>query len=182
MFRLDRKDTALVVIDIQERLTPAMNQEEYGELKNNVIRLSKGFTMMDMPVVATQQYTKGLGGTDAEIIAEIKSDYVEKTTFSCCGEKSFIETLKNQGVKTVVVTGMETHVCVLQTVIDLLDAGFNVHVAADAVCSRSAFNRDVALRYMEKAGAVITVTETVLFQLVGDAKDENFKAVSKLVK
>jgi len=181
MFMLNKEDTALVVIDVQERLVAAMEQDIYEDMLDNTSKLVKGSNILNVPVFATQQYTKGLGDTVAELRADIE-DYIEKVSFSCCGEQSFRDELKKTGAKTVVVAGMETHVCVLQTVLDLLDDGYNVHVAADAVCSRSDFNWEVALDMMSKAGAVITSSEAVLFMLLKRADTPEFKEISKLVK
>jgi len=181
MFKLKKEDTALAVIDVQEKLIVAMDEEIYADMLSNSMKLVKGAKILGMPVVCTQQYTKGLGNTVAEL-AENIDGYIEKVSFSCCGEDSFVKTLKEKGVKNVVVAGMETHVCVLQTVLDLLSEGFNVHVAADAVCSRSDFNWQVALDMMSQAGAVITCAETVLFMLLEKAGTPEFKEISKLVK
>ena len=181
MFKITKENTAIAVIDIQERLVVAMGQEIYADMLSNTVKLVKGANILDVPVIATQQYTKGLGSTVSELAGDIE-EYVEKVSFSCCGEDSFKQTLKDKGIKNVVVTGMETHVCVLQTVLDLLEDGYNVHVAADAVCSRSDFNWEIALGMMEKAGAVITCAEAVLFMMLGKAGTPEFKEISKIVK
>lgn len=182
MFILKKKTTALVVIDIQERLIKAMDAEVLKKVTENTSRLIKGAGVLGIKTICTQQYTKGLGGTIPELKELLKEEHIEKTDFSCCGEQSFVDALKNAGVKNVVLAGMETHVCVLQTALDLLNAGFGVHVAADAVCSRSKFNWHTALNLMSSAGAVITVTETVLFQLVKRAGTPEFKEISNIVK
>jgi nicotinamidase-related amidase len=181
MFKLTKGDTAVAVIDVQEKLVVAMDEVVYEDMLSNTVKLVKGAKVLGIPVIATQQYTKGLGATVKELAGDIDG-HVEKVTFSCCGEPSFNEQLKAKGIKNVVITGMETHVCVLQTVLDLLEAGYNVHVAADAVCSRSDFNWQIALDMMEKAGAVITCAEAVLFMLLGQAGTPEFKEISKLVK
>lgn len=181
MFKLKKEDTALVVIDVQERLVVAMDPEIYADMLSNTVKLVKGAKVLGIPVICTEQYPKGIGHTVPELSEEIDGA-IEKISFSCCGEESFTKALKDKGIKSVVITGMETHVCVLQTVLDLLEDGFNVHVAADAACSRSDFNWEIALGMMEKAGAVITCAETVLFMLLGKAGTPEFKEVSKLVK
>jgi len=181
MFKLTKEDTAVAVIDVQEKLVVAMDEDVYDDMLSNTVKLVKGARVLGLPVIATQQYTRGLGATVKELAEDIEG-HVEKVTFSCCGEPSFNEQLKAKGIKNIVITGMETHVCVLQTVLDLLDAGYNVHVAADAVCSRSEFNWQIALDMMEKAGAVITCAESVLFMLLGQAGTPEFKEISKLVK
>jgi nicotinamidase-related amidase len=182
MFKLKNDDTALVVVDVQEKLVKAMDEDIYADLLANTSILVKGFNVLSAPVFATQQYTKGLGETVAELSGDIKEPAIEKATFSCCGEPDFVEKLKANNIKNVVLTGMETHVCVLQTALDLLEAGYNVHVAADSVCSRSDFNWEMGLGMMEKAGAVITCAETVLFQMLGKAGSPEFKEISKLIK
>jgi nicotinamidase-related amidase len=182
MFKISRENTALVVVDVQERLVTAMDSKVYERIRNNIVKLIKGCKVLNVPIIVTQQYTKGIGGTVSEIVEEAGSEYIEKMSFSCCGEQSFVDALRRKGIKNVILTGMETHVCVLQTAIDLIEAGFNVHVVADAVCSRAKFNWEVGLRYMEKAGAVVSVTEITLFQLLKVSGTPEFKEVSKLIK
>ena len=145
-----------------------------------LIRLAK---LHDVPIVFTQQYTRGLGPTVEAIAGQLEGiTHVEKVSFSCCGEEPFNRTLDSLGRRKVVLTGMETHVCVLQTAVDLLDAGYTIHVPWDAVCSRSDGNRDAGLRFMERAGAVITSSETVAFQILGRAGTPEFKEISSLLK
>ncbi len=182
MFKLSKENTLLVVIDIQEKLAPVMNQDAFLVAKENVKRLISGFNILDLPVVATQQYTKGLGDTISELKDLIKNEHIEKMTFSCCGEPTFLEFLNKNNIKNVVITGMETHICVLQTALDLLEEKFNVFVVKDAVVSRETMNWETGVEYMRQAGAVITVTETVLFQLLGKSGSPEFKAISKLIK
>jgi nicotinamidase-related amidase len=182
-FNLDKKKTALLIIDVQEKLYPVMDEKVYGKVKKNIINLVKGANKLNVPVFYTQQYTKGLGETDPDIKTELsEATFYEKTAFSCCGEQSFSDDFLKKDFESVIVTGMETHICVLQTVVDLVAAGFAVHVAADAVCSRDKFNWKFALEYMKDAGGISTVTETVLFQLLGKAGTEEFKYISKLIK
>jgi nicotinamidase-related amidase len=182
MFKLTKENTLLVVIDIQEKLAPVMNQEALSKAKENVKRLINGFNILNLPVVATQQYTKGLGNTIPELKELIHSEAIEKLTFSCCGEPSFLEYISKENFKNIVITGMETHICVLQTAIDLLEKGLNVFVVKDAVVSREKMNWQVGIDYMRQAGSVITVTETVLFQLLGKSGTPEFKEISKLIK
>jgi nicotinamidase-related amidase len=133
--------------------------------------------------VHTEQYPKGLGPTVPELRAALEpAAPVEKLTFDCCGEPTFAPALDAAGRPAVIVCGMETHICVLQTVLGLLARGATVHVAADAVCSRDPENARVALELMRDAGAVVTCTETVLFQLLERAGTPEFKAIQQLVK
>ena len=181
-FWLDAEKAALVVIDVQEKLAPAMDPDLYNQLLLNGNLLIEGFKGLGLPIIATEQYSKGLGHTVTELAGATEQDCVEKMAFSCCGEDKFIAALEKSGAKQVLIAGMETHVCVFQTVLDLLDRGYVVHLVRDAVSSRFKSDYDNALSTAAKAGAVITTTETALFQLVKVAGTDGFKAVSKLVR
>lgn len=182
-FGLDKKKTALLIIDVQEKLTPVMKDDVYEKVRKNIQILVKGANKLNIPIFYTQQYTKGLGETDPEIRKELTdATFYEKNSFSCCGDDTFLDDFMERDFESVIVAGMETHICVLQTVTDLVTNGLAVHVAADAVCSREKFNWKFGLEFMKDAGAIITVTETALFQLLGKAGTENFKYISKLVK
>ena len=182
MFKLKRDDAVLVVVDIQKKLVKIMPEKPYEKILKNNIRLVKASKILNVPVLYTQQYTKGLGETVDELKELMDKEHVEKLTFSCCGENSFMNELKKLGKKSVLLTGMETHICVLQTAIDLLENGFNVFVVADAVCSRFKDNWKFGLEYMRQAGAKVTVTETVLFQLLERSDVAEFKEVQQLIK
>ncbi len=181
-FWLDGERAVLVVIDVQEKLAPAMNQELYGELILHTNLLIEGFKALDLPIIATEQYSKGLGHTVTELNGATDQQCIEKMAFSCCGEETFIAALEKTGAKQVLIAGMESHVCVLQTVLDLLERGYIVHLVSDAITSRFKSDYDNAIRTASQAGAVITTTETALFQLVKVAGTDGFKAVSKLVR
>jgi nicotinamidase-related amidase len=189
--RLKKEDVVLVGIDFQERLMPAMKGKE--ELETTAVKLIKGCRILGIPVIMTQQYTKGLGPTVAAItdaltaplgeeIAAAEFHPVEKTSFSAMGEPVFSETLEKLGRKTVVIAGIEAHVCVQQTVIDLLEKGYQVFVAQDCISSRSNTDKKYAQRRMGDAGAVGTTYESILFELLGGAKASGFKQISALVK
>lgn len=179
---LDGEKTALVIIDVQEKLAPAMDKDLYPRLVEHVNLLIDGFKTMELPIIATEQYPKGLGHTVTDLDGLADTPCVEKVAFSCCGEDDFIAALEKTGAKQVVIVGMETHVCVLQTVIDLLDRGYGVHLVRDAVCSRFQSDYESAVSMAARAGAVVSTTETVLFQLVKVAGTDSFKAVSRLVR
>jgi nicotinamidase-related amidase len=181
-FFLDRNKAVLVVIDVQEKLCRAMDGEVLERLTGNVTILQEAARELGLPIVATEQYVKGLGETLCVLKDRLVEPAIEKMTFSCCGEEPFPERLKEFGRPQVIVTGMETHVCVLQTVLELLAAGYAVHVVADAVMSRRKDNWFVGLETARAAGAVITSTETALFQLLRVAGTEEFKKLSKLVR
>lgn len=181
-FWLDADKAGLLVIDVQEKLVPAMNAELYNQLVLHTNLLISGFKALELPTLASEQYPKGLGHTVAEVSEATNQVCIEKVAFSCCAEEVFLQTLEETGVSQVVVTGMETHVCVLQTVLDLLDRGYGVHLVRDAVCSRFKSDYENALDTAARAGAVISTTETVLFQLVRVAGTDAFKIISKLVR
>jgi nicotinamidase-related amidase len=180
-FSLEKEKAVLLIVDIQERLAVVMGQKD-AVVKNNqhLIELAK---MIDMPVVVTEQYPKGLGRTVPEL-REALPDYrpIEKMSFDCCGQSAFLPELKDHNRNTVILTGMETHICVLQTCLGLLKAGMNVHVVQDAICSRTKGNWKAGIEFMRQAGAVVTCTETVLFQLLKVAGTEEFKKISQRIK
>jgi nicotinamidase-related amidase len=180
-FRLDKDKALLVVVDIQEKLAVAMKKRK--KVEKNTSILLKAADVMGIPVIVTEQYSKGLGPTTDAVKKNIK-DYkpVEKITFSSCGEDSFVKAVKDSGKTQIILCGMETHVCVWQTCLGLLDSGYIVHLASDASCSRSKDNYLAGVGLMKDAGAVISSTEAVCFQLLVRAGTDEFKKVSKLVK
>lgn len=180
-FLLDKTDCALIIIDIQERLAAVMKQKE--PVINNSLHLVEISKLLGIPIVVTEQYPKGLGQTIEEIRKALPVyQPLEKLTFSCCEEPAFLNEIKKLSKKTLILAGMETHVCVLQTCTGLLKEGFHVHLVKDAVCSRAKENWKTGIEFMRDAGAVITCTETVLFQLLKIAGTEEFKAISKRIK
>lgn len=182
-FFLDRQDAVLLVIDIQERLAAVMEDNIRRLVIDNTLRLAGTAKLLCLPSVLTEQYPKGLGETADPVKSSLSGAMrVEKLTFDCCGEPSFVDGLQAMGRKKVILAGMETHICVLQTCIGLLERGFAVHVAADACCSRRKENHLAGIEFMRDAGAAITTVETALFQLAGRAGTEEFKAISKLIK
>jgi len=182
-FFLDRDKAVLVVIDVQEKLCVAMKESVLKSLTKNIGILLESATELNVPVIITEQYVKGLGATLPELKEKAAATAsFEKMAFSCCGSTDFVAALKATGRTQVIVTGMETHVCVLQTVIELRDAGFDVHVVKDAVMSRSKQNWETALQAMALAGAIPTCTESALFQLLKVAGSDEFKKLSKLVR
>lgn len=178
---LKKEKTVLLVIDIQERILPVIHEVETVVV--NTLKLVNGFRIMDIPIYYTEQYPKGLGGTEARIKEALgDSKLFEKLSFSCFGAGDLFEELKQKGIEQVVVCGVESHVCVQQTVLDLLSNGFQVDLAADAVSSRRKFDYETALNRMRVNGAEVTVTESILFELLNVCGTDEFKAVSKLVK
>jgi nicotinamidase-related amidase len=180
-FLLDKNNAALLIIDIQERLAAVMKQKD--QVLRNVLHLVELAKMQNIPIVVTEQYPKGLGRTLPGIASALPARIlVEKVSFNCCGEASFNEQVKRLGKKRLMVTGMETHICVLQTSIGLLAEGYDVHLVSDAVCSRTKENWRSGLEFIRDAGGVVTNTETALFQLLGVAGTPEFKAISQRIK
>ena len=179
--RITRSKSALLVVDIQERLWPAIFEKE--RLLQNTLRLVRGAIILQVPIFVTEQYRKGLGATVPELVAAMPTFApVEKLTFSSCGAPGLMEALQERGVTHLIVCGIEAHVCVCQTCLDLLEKGFTTFVVADAVSSRTAENRHTALDRLRKAGAEIVSTEMVLFELLERAGTEEFKQILPLVK
>ena len=182
-FRPDRGATALVVVDVQERMCAAMDPVALEGLVRNVRILIQAAPVLGMRVLVTEQYPKGLGHSIPEL-GELLGDAtrIEKIAFSCCGEAAFGQALEAAGARDVILCGMECHVCCYQTTLDLLEAGLRVFVPADAVLSRTESNRRAGLEAIERAGAVVGSTEMFLFQLLEKAGTEEFKKISKLVR
>jgi nicotinamidase-related amidase len=179
--RIARPKAGLVVVDIQEKLLPAIHENQ--RVIANTVRLIKGATIMGLPIFVTEQYPVGLGPTVPEVAAAVPGFApLEKLAFSSCGAEGFIAALEAKGVSDVILCGIEAHVCVTQTCLDLLDRGFRPFVAADAISSRTPENHRIAVERMRDAGAVIVSTEMILFELLGRAGTEEFKQVLPLVK
>lgn len=180
-FFLSKDNAALVITDIQDRLAAVMKVRE--DVIKNCLHLIELAKMLNIPVVLTEQYPNGLGPTVNEIKEQLPVyQPIEKLTFSCCEEPNFLNEIKKLNKKSIILTGMETHICVLQTCIGLLKEGFHVHLVRDAVCSREKENWKTGVEFMRDSGAVVTCTETVLFQLLKVAGTEEFKAISKRIK
>ena len=177
---LDRNQALAVSVDLQEKLVPAMAHPD--TLIPACGFLLEGLHILKVPMLATQQYTKGLGSTLPELMPMLDGKWIEKITFSCWKEPTFRETVERSEAKQIIVLGTETHICVEQTVLELLEAGYQVFLAADCVGSRFDLDRDMALRRMEQAGAVITTAEAMLYELMATAKAEEFRQISALVK
>jgi nicotinamidase-related amidase len=177
-FRLDRNRTGLLVIDVQERLCAAMPEAELPRILQRTRAAIEGAKALGVPIVATEQYPKGLGPTVASLRPLLDAP-IEKVEFSCASPDVLG---RFEGKTHILVAGMETHVCVFQTVRDLAERGFTPVVLADAVLSRTATDRQVGLDLCRQAGAMIATVETALFDLLGRAGTPEFKAVSAAVK
>lgn len=181
-YTLDRKQTGLLVVDVQEKLFPLV--ERSCETMQALRLVIEGFQLLQLPIMVTEQYPKGLGHTVGSLKAWLdeKQTYLEKSTFSCVADQEIKKTLLALPVNQWVVVGIEAHVCVLQTVKELLRAGKQVVVLNDAISSRSIYDYSTAIAEMRDCGARISSVETVLFELLGDSKASEFKAISQLIK
>jgi nicotinamidase-related amidase len=176
---LDKKTSALLVVDVQLKLVPFV--QEPNRLTWNIRRLLDAASIFEIPRSATEQYPKGLGATVREL-ADLLGSIPEKLRFSCSECESLFREWRGLGHDKIVVTGIETHVCVQQTVLDLLHAGIQTYVVADAVSARGLLDHEIALRRMEKCGATITTTESVMFEWCQAAGSPEFKKISALVR
>jgi len=180
---LDRSSTALIVLDLQAKLVPAMFDPQ-GVIRNAQILLRLA-ELLGIPRILTAQYVKGFGPVVPEIAQSARSiEPIEKTSFGCFGEPGFFDQLKQRASKarTLLVAGVESHICVMQTVLGALEAGYLVHVASDAVCSRTRENWQIGLNRMDRAGAVISSTEMMVYELLGRSGTPEFKAILSVLK
>ena len=183
MFCYPTIDNAVcVVVDVQAKLLPAMNDPE--SVLNRTQMLVKGMNEMNVPVVVTEQYPQGLGNTVPEL-AELFTEntpVIAKTSFSCFGEEAFANAMDVEKRPVMIICGIESHVCVAQTALDALNAGYKVFIASDAVNSRKVSDMETGLAFLRHAGCNVISAEAILFMLLKTAKNPAFKAVSKLVR
>lgn len=178
---LNTINTLLAVVDVQGKLAHMMHHRE--SLFKNLKVAIRGAQILELPILATEQYPEGMGPTTPEISSLIKDVLpISKTSFSCCGSEAFMAALKQIGRYQVLLAGIEAHVCVQQTALDLLDDGYEVQVLADAVSSRNPENRAIAFNRMRDAGVVVTSTEAALFELMRKSEGPAFKQILSLVK
>jgi len=181
--KISPENTCLLFIDIQEKFRPAISRMD-NVVKNTLI-LARAARILEIPFMVTEQYPAGLGQTLPEILDILKpEDVIEKTAFSCYGEPAFVQRLNELNPRDVIVCGIETHVCVLQTVFDLLSNDYRVFVAADATSSRHIHieDKELAISAMREGKAVVVSTESLLFMLLADSKHPHFREVQALVK
>ena len=176
---LDRQRSALAIIDMQEAFRPVIN--DFADVARRIAVLAEGCQILEVPIVVTEQYPKGLGHTVGEITGKANSPAIQKLSFSACGVQEFDTQLRERHIEQVAICGIETHICVSQTAHDLLARGYQVHVISDATAARLSFNRDTALQRLEKAGAIMSSVEAALFELCAEAGTPEFKAIQKLV-
>ncbi|CAN5270124.1 hydrolase [soil metagenome] len=179
---LDKDKTALVVVDFQEAFRFPIN--DFAQIASRISIAVRGFQILDFPILITEQYPKGLGRTAEEILFSLppEFEFVEKTAFSSCGASAFMEKLRETGATQIVLSGLEAHVCINQTAHDLLNEGFEVHILEDCVSSRFTRDRETALRKMQMNGVQPSCVEMALFELMRDARHEQFKEIQELIK
>jgi len=175
-----REHTALLVIDVQEKLIPVIHDGE--KLFENVNKLLRGAEILGLETLVTEQYPKGLGHTCAEITLPENPTVIEKITFSCMLSEPVKDQLKLTNIKDIVICGAEAHICVLKTALDAIKEGYNVYIVADAVSSRTQYNKILGLKHARQSGAHIVSVEMILFMLMDKAGTDEFKAISKLIK
>jgi len=178
---LDKNDSLLLIIDVQERLVNALDKKVVESKTETLVKAAK---ILEIPIIATQQYPKGLGLIVESVKQHFSSDtpIIDKTSFSAVKEEGFMEVLKSFNKKQIVICGIETHVCVHQTVADLIENGFEVCVVKDACASRNKYEFKQGIECMQKNGAKISCLEIVLFEWLRDAKNPNFREIQGLIK
>jgi len=180
---LSTTDSVLVIVDVQAKLTVAMPQEPAKAMIANIRALISAANILTIPVLVTEQYPKGLGPTEPAI-AELllpTADIFAKTGFSCCAADGFNATLTNKQRKQIILVGQESHICVLQTALELAQQDYQVHVLEDAVCSRNPEHKSYALQRLQQQGITVSNYESVLFEWLRNANHPDFKSISKLI-
>ncbi|HEY0006056.1 MAG TPA: hydrolase [Pyrinomonadaceae bacterium] len=179
---LEAGQAALVLIDMQESFRAAI--EDFAETAERIALVAHAAQLLNVPVIVTEQYPRGLGHTASEIKTVLPPDLeiIEKTAFSSCGAQAFETALERAGAKQIMVCGIEAHICVNQTTHDLLARGFQVHLLTDCITARHTHDKEIAFARMQRGGALPSSTEMALFELLRDARHEQFKAIQKLIK
>ncbi len=179
--RILRNESAGLIIDIQDKLFPYIYENQ--ELEHNTNILIKGLKVLGIPVLVTEQYTRGLGFTIPSVSESLEGiTRHEKTAFSCCDDSEFRRKLEETEMKNIIIAGIEAHVCVLQTAIDLLESGFNPVIVSDCVSSRKHRDKEIAMQRLKQEGVMITSYESILFELARVSGTPEFKEISRLVK
>ena len=179
--RILKDQTLAMVVDVQERLFPHIHDCEL--LEKNLKLLVEGLKILDIPFAVTEQYKKGLGPTVPSLEALVKQDiHFEKLSFSCCDDPAIIEHIETSTKRYVILAGIESHICLLQTAIDLKERGYRPVIVEDCVGSRNPENKRIAINRLLQEGITVTSAESLLFELCRVAGNEQFKAISKLVK
>jgi nicotinamidase-related amidase len=179
---LDAGQAALIIIDMQESFRAAIG--DFAATAARIATIAQGAQLLNVPIILTEQYPRGLGHTAEEIksVLPLAQVIIEKTAFSSCGARAFETELERTGAKQLLVCGIEAHICVNQTTHDLLALGFQVHLLNDCITARTPENKTLALAKMQGSGALPSSIEMALFELLRDARHEQFKAIQKLIK
>ncbi len=179
---LDKEKTVLVVVDMQESFRPSI--DEFEQIASRISMAIRGFQILNLPVIVTEQHPKGLGRTVEEILFSLppEFEFIEKTAFSSCGAQAFLDKIEQLGARQILLCGIEAHICVNQTAHDLLSRNFEVHLLQDCVSSRYKNDKRAALRKMRMSGVVPSSMEMSLFELMRDSKHEQFKEIQNLIK
>lgn len=176
-----QEESVLLVIDVQGKLASLVH--ESAEVERNISKLVRACRVLEVPVIYTEQYPEGLGRTVEPLRKLFEGEApFEKTAFSCCGSEDFMSHLRQLNRNEIMVTGIETHICVYQTSVELIEYGYNVHLVTDAVSSRTVKNRDMGIHCIENAGAWLKTTEMAIFELLRVAEGERFKKISRIIK
>jgi nicotinamidase-related amidase len=178
---LEQENTGLLIIDVQEKLMGVMGRRQI--VIDNIIKLLHLAKLFDLPVILTEQYPKWLGTTLPEIKESLPTyEPISKLHFNCCNVEAFNSGLDSAGLENIIITGVESHICIFQTCVSILEKGHNIHVPQDAVDSRTDENWRIGLELMKSAGALITSTETVIYQILKRAGTKEFKKMLKIIK
>lgn len=185
--RIRKEDTLTLIIDYQEKLIPVMKNKD--QLIKNSVRLIKGLKTLEIPMILTEQYKKGLGGTIKEITEaatglekEETPNILDKISFSCTDNEEIIKTIKEFGKKNIILCGIEAHICVLQTAIDLKELGYQVILVTDCIDSRKEEDKNIAISRAIYEGVILSTYESILFELTKISGNHTFKTISKLIK
>lgn len=179
---LDKDKIVLVIVDMQEAFRPSIN--EFEQISSRISMAVRGFQILELPIIITEQYPKGLGRTAEAILFSLPAEFeiVEKTSFSSCGAQIFLDKIEKLGARQILLCGIETHVCINQTAHDLLEAGFEVHLLEDCVSSRFGEDKKAALRKLRASGVTPSSVEMALFELMKDSRHEQFREIQNLIK
>ena len=176
-----RDNSIILLVDYQEKFVPVLHNNQ--ETIKNIKLLLSGANIYKVPVFVSEQVPEKLGPTIADFKQYLDSaKFFSKKTMSCCGQNVFLEELKNKKIKKIAVCGIEAHVCVLQSCLDLLYNGFQVHLVSDAITTRISHNKEIAIEKIKSAGAIVSSTETILFEIAYEAGTEEFKKLQQLFK
>jgi nicotinamidase-related amidase len=180
----DINNSQLVIVDVQQRLVAAIPADPLKIMMKNSALLLDAAAILGVPTLCSEQYPTGLGSTVTSIAEHLTGEVeiIEKTCFSCSGAKAFQQCIENSGRGQIVLAGMESHVCILQSAVQLAQQGLEVFVAEDAVCSRREIHHSNAMERMRQAGVIVTNAESVIFEWLRDARHEHFRKISALLK